>query len=415
MPETTPLRIIVVVNQLLGWSQNFITRELVTLAEIGVDVRVASRSVDERSDLSPAEDELASTSLQLPENPFLPRELTSHIVFALRNAAAYYRAWRHFWPIKHNRFQARMRSLVCLYRAVTVAAEVQRFKPDLIHAHFLTAPAETALYLSALTGIPWSATAHAMDIYRDRSGNGSKIADALFVTTCTEANRKFLAESFPDHTKKIVRIYHGLLKPGTEPPRLRTGTFVFLAVGRMVEKKGFDYLISACSIVGKQTDIPFVCRLVGDGPLLEAYRDRVRTERLERLVEFYGRAAVTAMDGHYASAAALVVPSVVTDDGDRDGIPNVCLEAMSHGLPVIGTNISGLPEVVRDGENGFLVPPADPLALSRAMLALLNHDDLAGLGEVSRTIVADSFDVERNVRSFVETADTYLRTVSCVG
>ncbi len=415
MPETTPLRMIVVANQLLGWSQNFITRELVTLGEIGVDVRVASRSVDERSDVSRAEHELAANSLQLPENPFLPRELISHMRFAVRNVAAYRRAWRHFWRLNHDRFQARMRSLVCLFRAATVAAEVQRFNPDLLHAHFLTAPAETALYLSALTGIPWSATAHAMDIYRDCSGNGSKVADALFVTTCTEANRTFLADSFPDHTKKLVRIYHGLLQPGTEPQNLRTGIFVFLAVGRMVEKKGFDYLISACSIAARQTDIPFVCRLVGDGPLLDAYRNRVRTEGLGALVEFSGRAAVTAMGGHYASATALVVPSVVTDDGDRDGIPNVCLEAMSHGLPVIGTDISGLPEVVRDGENGFLVPPADPLALSRAMLALLNHDDLAGLGDVSRKIVADNFDVERNVRSFVETADTYLRTVSCVG
>ncbi|MDX1741944.1 MAG: glycosyltransferase, partial [Rhodothermales bacterium] len=168
-------------------------------------------------------------------------------------------------------------------------------------------------------------------------------------------------------------------------------------------------LLTACSLLRARTSTPFVCRVVGDGELLESYRERVRDDGLGDTVELPGRSPVTGMADHYSSASAMVVPSVVTADGDRDGIPNVCLEAMSHGLPIIASDISGLPEVVIHGRNGFLVPPGDPEALADAMLKLIEHDDLARLGEESRRLVAESFNVERNVRQFLETVDTYLR------
>ena len=403
-----------ITNQLLGWSQNFITRELVALCDLGVDIRVATRSVDDRSDTTPAQDALAGHAIRLPENPFLPRYLGRHVVFAFCNLAAYARAWRQFFRLKHERVRGRLRSLVCLFRGASVATEVRCFDPDLIHAQFLTAPSETALYLSHLCRKPWSATAHAMDIYRDNSGNQSKIEDALFVTTCTEANRRFLAESNPDHQKKLIRIYHGLARSGEQPSRSRTPRFVFLAVGRMVEKKGFDHLITACDLLHRRTERPFVCRLVGSGPLLPGYRERVRREGLDWLVELPGRAGVEEMGRHYESATALVVPSIVTADGDRDGIPNVCLEAMSYGLPVIASDVSGLPEVVRDGRNGFLVPAGDPAALSRAMLTLMTRDELDRMGAASRRIVAEDFDVLRNMRVFLDVATSYLGDESCV-
>jgi glycosyltransferase involved in cell wall biosynthesis len=407
------LRVLIIVNQLLGWSQNFITRELVTLQDLGVDLRVATRSVDDRMDLTPGEARLARRALGLPENPFLLPILIRHFRFALRNGARYRRAWSRFLAIEHDRFQARIRSLSCLFRAAAVADEVLAFDPDLIHAHFLTAPTETALFLSAICGKPWSATAHAMDIYRDNSGNRSKIADALFVTTCTEANRQFLTQSFPENSSKTVRIYHGLeIPPSNEKhPLLRSSPFEFLAVGRMVAKKGFEYLILACSLVRNRTQIPFRCKMVGDGDLLDAFRERVSREDLEGIVELPGRARVTAMASHYLTASALVVPSVITADGDRDGIPNVCLEAMAHRLPVIASDVSGLPEVVRPGLNGLLVPPADPEALAEAMVAILTHDDPAALGRESLRIVSEKFDVTRNVHTFLQTAESYLRRV----
>ncbi len=291
-----------------------------------------------------------------------------------------------------------------------MAREVVSFGPDLIHAHFLTAPAETALYLSELCGIPWSATAHAMDIYRDNSGNGYKIAHARFLTTCTEANRRYLAASAPDQASRIRRIYHGL-EFSADPPRPRSPSepFLFLAVGRMVAKKGFDHLLTACSLLRAHTALPFRCRLVGDGELLPSYRERLREDGLGEVVELPGRSSVTAMANHYSSASALVVPSVITADGDRDGIPNVCLEGMSHGLPIIASNVSGLPEVVFENKNGFLVPPGDPEALANAMLKTLEHENLPGLGAESRRIVEEDFNVERNVRAFLDIAKSFLR------
>ena len=184
---------------------------------------------------------------------------------------------------------------------------------------------------------------------------------------------------------------------------------MFLAVGRMVAKKGFEHLLTACSLLRNRTSTPFLCRMIGDGELLEPYRARVRDEGLNDIVELPGRSQVTGMADHYSSASAMVVPSIVTADGDRDGIPNVCLEAMSHGLPIIASDISGLPEVVIDGRNGFLVPPGDPEALADAMLKVIEHDDLARLGAESRRIVAESFNVERNVREFLATVDSFLR------
>lgn len=404
------LRILVVANQLLGWSQNFITRELVALCKLGVDLRVASRSIDEREDLSDEETMLAEQALMLPENPFLPGPLARHLRFALSSPTAYREAWRHFLRFRHDRVQARLRSLACLFRAAAVARQVCSFDPDLIHAHFLTAPAETSLYLSSMCRLPWSVTAHAMDIYRDHSGNEYKIEDALFVTTCTQANQRYLAAEFRGAASKIRRIYHGLEFSDDHDGEIRDPStpFLFLAVGRMVPKKGFGYLLTACSLVRQRTDLPFRCRIVGDGDLLDAFRDRVKVESLDDVVDLSGRARVTEMANHYSSASALVVPSVVTADGDRDGIPNVCLEAMSYRLPIIASDISGLPEVVEPGINGILVAPEDPEALATAMLEILTHGDSSKLGRESRRIVTENFDVRTNVRIFLDTAEKFL-------
>jgi glycosyltransferase involved in cell wall biosynthesis len=183
---------------------------------------------------------------------------------------------------------------------------------------------------------------------------------------------------------------------------------MFLAVGRMVRKKGFDHLLTACSLLQARTAVPFRCRLVGDGELLQHFRDRVRDEGLDEFVELPGRSPVTAMTDHYSSASAMVVPSVITADGDRDGIPNVALEAMSFGLPIIASEVSGLPEVVNEGKNGFLVPPGESDALADAMLKMLELDDLSPLGAESRRIIIESFNVETNVRTFLATAESFL-------
>src|SRR5262249_15567423 len=159
-------------------SQNFITRELVALDQAGIRLHVAARSVTVRADLSANERSLLDRFVRLPENPFWPRYLWSHLLCFLQHPLPYFRALRHLVFSGHDRISRWMRAFVCFARAASVARDVRALRVDLIHGHFLTAPTETALYLGLLCERPYGATAHAMDIYLDKSGNRKKLEAA---------------------------------------------------------------------------------------------------------------------------------------------------------------------------------------------------------------------------------------------
>ncbi|MDQ3816889.1 MAG: glycosyltransferase family 4 protein [Acidobacteriota bacterium] len=273
-----------------------------------------------------------------------------------------------------------------------------------LHAHFCHGAATVAWLASMMTGLPFSFTAHAKDIYADALNPAGllrrKMDAARFVVTCTEANRDHL-EKLGSKTP-VHSIYHGLnadfsrlLKEQSDAPK-RNGKLRALAVGRLVQKKGFDTFVEACALLGRR-GVEFEALIVGESGEHEAeIKRRIAEHNLSRSVRLMGPLSQARLYEEYNRATSFCLPCRVLENGDRDGIPNVLVEAMACGLPVVTTAISGIPEVIKDGVNGLLVRPDDPHAIADALLRLKEDKPFAlRLSSEAQATVRDNFDGER--------------------
>ncbi|MEO1208329.1 MAG: glycosyltransferase [Cyanobacteria bacterium J06638_20] len=263
-----------------------------------------------------------------------------------------------------------------IWQAIYLAQELQRLNIAHLHVHFANVPTATAEMAQMICGVSYSMTAHAKDIYlSDPNVLDRRIAKAEFVLTCTDFNRQYLQRVSRSDTA-IHLAYHGIdLKRFTSPSATPSSTPVaqpvrLLSVGRFCEKKGFDYLLKACWLLWAH-DLNFTCTLVGYGPLQSQIEQWIDDYQLNGIVTLAGKLTQDEVLEQYRQADAFVLPCVVTEDGDRDGIPNVLLEAMATGLPVVSTDISGIGELVQSGHNGLLVPERDAVALADALQRLM--------------------------------------------
>ncbi len=272
-----------------------------------------------------------------------------------------------------------------------------------LHAHWANTPTTAAMMISILTRVPFSITAHAFDIYKDRPRLGPKLRTARFVVTCTDYNREYLQALAPNKSDKIYLNYHGL-----DPelfchtaPRL-ADPLRLLAVGRLTQTKGFFDLVEACAQLMK-AGVAFECTLVGDGELRRELEAAVVKHKMSQVFQIKGVIGQKPLRILYETADIFVMPSVVAADGDRDGIPNVVLEAMAAGLPIVATQISGLPEAVEDGRNGLLVPERSASRLAEAIQILARDSDRRDqMGKASRARVMEQFVLETNISELVD-------------
>ncbi len=301
-----------------------------------------------------------------------------------------------------------------------LSVELERAGAVHLHAAFAHSPAAIAHQVHLLTGIPFSFGGHAKDIYvSDPRHLALRIADAEFVVTCSASARDELVRLAGRAADRVRLVPHGVDvtrfrpradgQPVARPPvswrpdeaPAAGDPLRILAVGRLVEKKGYDVLLDALArLSASQPPAPFTCRIVGDGPLAGHLRNRAEALGIGPLVVFDGARPHWAVAEAYGDADVFVQASVVLPDGDRDGIPNVLLEAMASGLPVVATSVAGIPEAVADGETGLLVPGADPDALAAAIARLAADPGLrATLGRAARARVLDQFDRRATVRT----------------
>ncbi len=269
-----------------------------------------------------------------------------------------------------------------------------------LHGHFCHGATTVTSFVSRITGIPFSFTAHAKDIYQAELNPGDlltrKLDAARFVVTCTDANCRHLVHQFGALAAHRVRtIYHGLdisrFHPRSTPAN--DGAVRVLSVGRHVEKKGFATLIRACDLLRRQ-GLAITCEIVGEaGEETASLEGLIATLGLGDLVRLTPPEPQTALAETYARATIFALPCVILDNGDRDGIPNVLAEAMATGLPIVTTPVSGIPEIVEDGINGIFVPPNDEAALAEAIKRVAADSELrARLGESARRTIIEKFD-----------------------
>ncbi|NMG75569.1 glycosyltransferase [Aromatoleum diolicum] len=293
---------------------------------------------------------------------------------------------------------ARDGGLIDFLRAGWLTRRLQQAGIGHLHTHFISRPADIGELVSKL-GLPFSISAHAKDIYlSDPADLARKLRQARFTVTCTEYNRHTLARHAPDAV--LHRMYHGVDFERFSP-RLRevpSDPPLILAVGRLREKKGFDTLIEAARIL-RDDGFAFRCEIVGYGEEHARLDGLIAAAGLRGQVVLAGKLPRDEVIARYAGATVFVQPSRIGQDGDRDGIPNVLLEAMAMQLAVISTIVSGIPELVRDEETGLLVDPDHPTALARAIRRLAGDPALrTRLGEAARAAVAEGFDNDRNLR-----------------
>jgi glycosyltransferase involved in cell wall biosynthesis len=277
-----------------------------------------------------------------------------------------------------------------------------------LHAHFATSPAMVAFFTHKLLSMPYTFTAHAKDIYvSPQKLLGAKIDAAGSVITCTEYNRQYLLSQFgPSLNRKLRCIHHGLDLSEFEfrSPRARTeGIPLVLAVARLVEKKGLGHLLSAVSILrlrGRRIRV----EIIGDGPLRRALETHLLGLGLEDSVKLLGAQPHEMVRLAYRRASLFVLPCTVAENGDRDGIPNVLLEAMASGVPVVSTEVSGVPELIESERDGLLVSPNNPTLLADAMERVLASTEFGErLARAARAKIEAQFSLDHGTTELLAT------------
>ncbi len=375
----------VVVADYPSLTETFIRRELEALRVVGVETRVFAlrgRGTDDMPDSAATRPTLGGS---------------------VRGVAAA-RGWRPQLAgvIRRNGI---WRGLRLGAAAAGLAAEARRAGVTHVHAHFAYVTADVALLMARLLGCRYSVSAHAWDIYcTPRDALAGRLTGAAFIATCADCNVEYLRTALPHEAgARVHRIYHGVSLE--EAPRQPDDPPLILAVGRLEAKKGYVHLIEACARLAADGE-RFACRVIGEGPGREEIEAAIGRLGVGGVVTLEGAHCREEVAGWLRRASVLIAPSVIAPDGDRDVIPNVVLEAMASGVPVVASRVSGIPEAVRDGDSGLLVDSGRPDALAAAIRRVLRDPGLASrLSEGGRRMVRSRFDPVENARPLSQLFD----------
>ncbi|CAN5712177.1 glycosyltransferase family 4 protein [soil metagenome] len=286
-----------------------------------------------------------------------------------------------------------------VFAALLLAVAARRRRIEHLHAHFATSAAAVARLASLFTEIPYTLTAHAKDIFHDSvepTDLARKFDTARSVVTVSDHNVDHLRRTVASSSGKVIRIYNGIdivrfpfASPGDRSP-------LILGVGRLVEKKGFGDLVAACGELARRGRV-FACDIVGTGPLEGDLRDQIERMGLGHRITLVGPRPQHEVIARMQCASVFAAPCTVGEDGNRDGLPTVLLEAMALGTPCVATPVTGIPEAIAHEETGILVPERDPIALADALERLLGDGDLRErLATNARRMIERDFDVTRN-------------------
>ncbi|MFH7244018.1 MAG: glycosyltransferase [Spirulina sp.] len=286
-----------------------------------------------------------------------------------------------------------------VYQAALLACEAVAQGITHFHAHFGTSATTVARLASHFTDIPYTFTAHAKDIFHETVQPDDlrrKLNDAAAVVTVSDYNVQYLRQQYGESAASVQRIYNGLdleqfayAEPRQRPPHI-------LAVGRLVEKKGFGDLIKACGLLA-QRQVDFRCDIVGTGELAADLQAQIEAANLQPWVSLIGPQPQAEIKRWVQSAAVFAAPCVVGTDGNRDGLPTVLLEAMALGTPCVSTDVTGIPEVLQHEVTGLQVPQRDPVALALALERLLRDAHLrVALATHARQRIETNFNIHTN-------------------
>ncbi len=393
------MKIAVVLERFPKLSERFIARELAALAKLGLGFHIFTLGAGEaRASGEEPFKSLESRVTRLPSwhSPAMLAAKLRHPLLSLRELLLIPDYLASLPADPRRTLGAFLRSD---WSAVLLRA-AERAGCDLIWSQWASLPGAVGLGAAYMAGLPFALSCHAWDVFVNRALVGAQLRRARLVTTCSHAAREHLRKLYGPAADKVEMVHHGLPAPSDPPPpRPERGErpFRVLGVGRFVAKKGFHHLVAAAGLGN------FEVELMGDGPESEKLRGLAAELGLSERVRFSDFAAAAGLAAAFARADAIAAPSVVAADGDRDGVPNVLLEASAAGLPVVASSTGGIPDFVEDGRTGLLVPPGGAAAIADAVDRLARDAELgARLVSGARELLGEKFSLEKNAARLAE-------------
>jgi glycosyltransferase involved in cell wall biosynthesis len=412
---TESRKIVVVLKGYPRLSETFIAQELLGLERAGFELALVAlrRPTDKKR--HPVHDEIRAPVHYLPE--YLHEEFP-RVLRALAICLPKPGFWRALPSLMADFWRDRTRNRLRRFGQAMVLCAEWPENGAWLHAHFIHTPASVARYASMIGGTPWTCSAHAKDIWTSPEWElAGKLASTRWTVTCTQTGFEHLRH-LAGGKPHVHLSYHGLdltrfaTFDGTRPPldgSQPDAPVTIVSVGRAVEKKGFDILLRALSLL--PADLHWKFEHIGGGELLTKLQALAAELGIAGNVTWHGALSQTEVLQHYRSADIFALACRITADGDRDGLPNVLVEASSQSLVCVSTNISGVPELLVDGENGFVVPPEDPQALTGALEKAIRDPALRQrLGNAAEQTVRREFDHQTSIRQLKNLFETEWRT-----
>ncbi len=379
-------------------SETFVVREIVALRRLGLSVKVFSLHPPETGVSHPEAPSLARETEVLIQ-PRNPRFWLAHLIFALRFPWRYFHCLYAYVLTPPGPSRSRRRCLSYFMVAPFTAWRLRAAGIQHLHAHFANAPASVALMAAALAGISFSFTNHAYDIFIDQLLLPAKLDAAAFVVCISRYNRRYLESHYPEARRAHLTVVRNGLDTGRFSPHPHPQGVppCIIAVGRLVETKGFHVLVEACARL-RDRGLTCQCLIIGAGPEAGRLGKLINDIGLIDRVVLKGKLSPDELLPYYRRADVLAMPACIRNQ-DADGIPTVLIEAMAMEIPVVATRVSGIPELVVDGETGLLVAPDDAPALAEALARLLQDQDLARrLAGAGRDLVVAQYRGETSAR-----------------
>ncbi|MGI9302648.1 MAG: glycosyltransferase [Gammaproteobacteria bacterium] len=402
LPATVPGSVAFILKGYPRLSETFIAQEIHALERRGLNIRIVSLRHPTDKDRHPVHDDITAPVCYLPEYLHQEPRRVMRAWWAVRVRAPYREAWRAWWrdfrrDLTRNRIRRFGQAVVLAHE---LPASVTR-----LHAHFLHTPASVARYAGLIAGLPWSCSAHAKDIWTIPDWEKEeKLSDCRWLVTCTAANHEHLRALASD-PERVTLVYHGLdfarfAAPERDHSR-RNGANAndpvrLLSVGRLVAKKGYDDLLQALARLPRT--LHWRLTHIGGGPLLAELTALAESLGIAARVEWKQAQPQQEVLRHYRESDLFVLASRITPDGDRDGLPNVLVEAQSQKLACLATRISGIPELIRHEETGLLVEQRDIAALADGLERLTRDAELRiRLGEAGFERVRSVFSLDAGI------------------
>lgn len=387
------------------FSQTFVVNEIRELERQGVDVHIASLRLPNEGMFHESVTRIRAKADYLEERFVgnMRQHFSAQWKFLRRSPRDYLQALR---VVRGHRGVAWFE----LCQAASLLRWARKEQVSHVHVHFGTDEASVAMLASMLGDLSYSLTLHAFDIFRDNVDRvllARKINASAFTVTVCESNRRFMVEHLPGVDPAKIRVnYNGIELSEFAPPTSTTAKerepFSVFSVGRFIEKKGFIHLVRATAML-RESGVPIVCRIAGEGREQERLEKEIRKHRLGDHVQILGPLRQDEVRSWMQRSACFALPCVEAKDGNVDALPTVLLESLACGCPSVSTRLSGIPEIMEDGESGLLVEPGTDRELADAIRRILTDTELARtLSVQGRTRAEQRFDGRTNVATMRE-------------